>query len=101
MNLYLHNRRNKALVMELSTPPSGAVDLHFETQYSQSSWGQFKYCTWKTWLSYWRNPDYNLVRNFFTLATALMVGTIFWNIGKKRLVPLSINKTKIMIYISN
>ncbi|KAK1434146.1 hypothetical protein QVD17_11064 [Tagetes erecta] len=77
-------QRNKALVMELSTPPSGAVDLHFDTQYSQSSWGQFKYCTWKTWLSYWRNPDYNLVRNFFTLATALMIGTIFWKIGKKR-----------------
>ncbi|KAC9560170.1 hypothetical protein E3N88_45634 [Mikania micrantha] len=75
---------NKALVMELSVPPSGAVDLHFKTRYSQSLWGQFKSCIWKMWLSYWRNPDYNLVRNFFTLATALMIGTIFWKIGKKR-----------------
>ncbi|KAJ0755525.1 putative ABC-type sulfate transporter [Helianthus annuus] len=77
-------QRNKALVMELSTPLSGATDLHFGTQYSQSSWGQFKSCIWKVWLSYWRNPDYNLVRNIFTLAAALMVGTIFWKIGKKR-----------------
>ncbi|KAK9066226.1 hypothetical protein SSX86_013547 [Deinandra increscens subsp. villosa] len=77
-------QQNKALVLELSTPPSGAVDLHFETQYSQSSWGQFKTCIWKMWLSYWRNPDYNLLRNFFALAAALMIGTIFWKIGKKR-----------------
>ncbi|KAM0032056.1 putative ABC-type sulfate transporter [Helianthus debilis subsp. tardiflorus] len=77
-------QRNKALVMELSTPLSGATDLHFGTQYSQSSWGQFKSCIWKVRLSYWRNPDYNLVRNIFTLAAALMVGTIFWKIGKKR-----------------
>ncbi|XP_071731908.1 ABC transporter G family member 35-like [Rutidosis leptorrhynchoides] len=78
------NERNKALVIGLSTPPSGATDLHFETQYSQSSWGQFKSCIWKAWKSYWRNPDYNLIRNIYTLAAALMVGTIFWKIGKKR-----------------
>nr|XP_043614573.1 ABC transporter G family member 35-like [Erigeron canadensis] len=77
-------QRNKALVMELSTPLPGATDLHFETQHCQSSWGQFKSCLWKMWKSYWRNPDYNLVRNFYTLAAALMVGTMFWKIGKKR-----------------
>ncbi|XP_024969108.1 ABC transporter G family member 35-like isoform X3 [Cynara cardunculus var. scolymus] len=77
-------QRNKALVAELSTPPSGATDLHFGTRYSQSSWGQFKSCIWKMWWGYWRNPDYNLVRNFFTLAAALMVGTVFWKIGEKR-----------------
>ncbi|GJZ72461.1 ABC transporter G family member 35-like protein [Tanacetum coccineum] len=66
-------QRNKALVKELSTPPPGAVDLSFGTQYSQSSWGQFKSCVWKMWWSYWRNLDYNLVRNIFTLIAALMV----------------------------
>ncbi|KAG6418324.1 hypothetical protein SASPL_120527 [Salvia splendens] len=34
--------RNKALVKELSTPAPGAHDLHFETEFSQSSWVQFK-----------------------------------------------------------
>ncbi|GJW61099.1 ABC transporter G family member 35-like protein [Tanacetum coccineum] len=77
-------QRNKALVKELSTPPPGAVDLSFGTQYSQSSWGQFKSCVWKMWWSYWRNPDYNLVRNIFTLIAALMVGSTFWKIGEKR-----------------
>ncbi|KAK1422488.1 hypothetical protein QVD17_25633 [Tagetes erecta] len=77
-------QRNKALVKELSSPPPGAVDLHFETQYAQSSWGQFKYCMWKMWWSYWRNPDYNLVRLCFTLLCAIMVGTVFWKIGNKK-----------------
>ncbi|KAI9109476.1 hypothetical protein K1719_019530 [Acacia pycnantha] len=77
-------QRNKALVKELSTPPPGAIDLYFPTQYSQSTWGQFKSCIWKQWLTYWRSPDYNLVRFFFTLVAGLMVGTIFWKIGKKR-----------------
>nr|XP_043617466.1 ABC transporter G family member 29-like [Erigeron canadensis] len=78
------HQRNKALVKELSVPPPGAVDLHFETQYAQSSWGQFKSCLWKMWWSYWRNPDYNLVRFFFTLLCAVVVGTIFWKIGNKK-----------------
>ncbi|KAJ8773482.1 hypothetical protein K2173_004312 [Erythroxylum novogranatense] len=77
-------KRNKALVQELSTPPPGAKDLYFATQYSQSTWGQLKSCFWKQKWTYWRSPDYNLVRFFFTLVAALMVGTIFWKVGKKR-----------------
>lgn len=77
-------QRNKALVNELSTPPPGAKDLYFLTQYSQSIWGQFKSCIWKQWWTYWRSPDYNLVRFSFTLAAALLVGTIFWKVGTKR-----------------
>ncbi|KAK1422304.1 hypothetical protein QVD17_25323 [Tagetes erecta] len=78
------HQKNKDLVMNLSTPPPGATDLHFETQYSQSSWGQFKSCIWKMWWSYWRNPDYNLVRNFYTLVASLLIGITFWKIGEKR-----------------
>ncbi|ESW22604.1 hypothetical protein PHAVU_005G166500 [Phaseolus vulgaris] len=77
-------QRNKALIRELSAPPPGAKDLYFPTQYSQSTWEQFKSCLWKQWLTYWRSPDYNLVRFFFTLAVALVVGTVFWRVGEKR-----------------
>ncbi|KAJ7951716.1 Pleiotropic drug resistance ABC transporter [Quillaja saponaria] len=77
-------QQNKALVKELSIPPSGANDLYFATQFSQSTWGQFKSCLWKQWLTYWRTPDYNLVRFFFTLASALLLGSIFWKVGTKR-----------------
>eukprot|EP00262_Sarcandra_glabra_P008138 TRINITY_DN2136_c0_g2_i1.p1 TRINITY_DN2136_c0_g2~~TRINITY_DN2136_c0_g2_i1.p1 ORF type:complete len:791 (-),score=137.44 TRINITY_DN2136_c0_g2_i1:3-2042(-) len=78
------HQRNKALVKELSTPAPGAKDLYFSTQYSESTFGQFKSCLWKQWWTYWRSPDYNLVRYCFTLASALLVGTIFWNIGTEK-----------------
>lgn len=83
------SRRNKALVQELSAPLPGAKDLYFPTQFSQPTWGQFKSCLWKQWWTNWRSPDYNLVRLFFTLAAALMIGTIFWQVGTKRFVSSS------------
>ncbi|KAK4489207.1 hypothetical protein RD792_005002 [Penstemon davidsonii] len=76
--------KNKALVIELSEPTSGAKDLYFRTQYSQTTWGQFKSCLWKQWWTYWRSPAYNLVRNIFALTLALLIGTIFWKVGTKR-----------------
>ncbi|GER36151.1 ABC transporter family pleiotropic drugresistance protein [Striga asiatica] len=78
-------QQNKALVKEMSnTPTPDSKDLSFDTQYSQSMWGQFKSCLWKQWWTYWRSPDYNLVRYIFTLASALLLGTIFWKVGKNR-----------------
>lgn len=79
-------RRNNTLVKDLSTPTPGAKDLYFQTRYSQPAWGQFKSCLWKQWWTHWRSPDYNLVRYLFTLACALMVGTIFWRVGTKTFV---------------
>ncbi|KAK4837594.1 hypothetical protein QYF36_006786 [Acer negundo] len=32
----------------------------------------------KAWWTYWRIPDYNLVRFCFTFVAALVLGTIFW-----------------------
>ncbi|KAL3528696.1 hypothetical protein ACH5RR_008018 [Cinchona calisaya] len=77
-------QQNKALVKELSTPPPGANELHFPTQYAQTTLDQFKCCLWKQWIAYWRSPNYNLIRFFYSLAAALMVGTIFWRVGSKR-----------------
>ncbi|XP_059461768.1 pleiotropic drug resistance protein 1-like [Corylus avellana] len=77
-------RRNKALIEELSTPPLGSNDLYFPTQYSQPFFTQCMACLWKQHLSYWRNPPYTAVRLLFTTFTALMFGTIFWDIGSKR-----------------
>uniref|UniRef100_A0A7N0TPC8 ABC transporter domain-containing protein n=1 Tax=Kalanchoe fedtschenkoi TaxID=63787 RepID=A0A7N0TPC8_KALFE len=77
-------QQNKALVKDLSTPTAGSKDLQFSSQYSQSTVGQFKSCLWKHWWTYWRTPDYNLVRYFFTLAAALVLGSVFWKVGSKR-----------------
>ncbi|GAB4850285.1 transcription factor [Ancistrocladus abbreviatus] len=76
--------QNMVLVKQLSIPPAGAEDLYFPTHFAQSTWGQFKSCIWKQWWTYWRSPDYNLVRLFFTLICALIIGAVFWKIGKKR-----------------
>ncbi|GLU22294.1 hypothetical protein SLE2022_383820 [Rubroshorea leprosula] len=76
-------QQNKALVIELSIPPPGAKDLFFTSQYSQTTWGQFKSCLWKQWMTYWRSPDYNLVRLFFTLLASLMLGSVYWRVGSK------------------
>ncbi|KAF9615444.1 hypothetical protein IFM89_023550, partial [Coptis chinensis] len=77
-------QRNKTPMKELSTPVPTEKDLYFATQYSQSTWGQFKLCLWKQRWIYWRTPEYNLVRFFFTLAIALLFGSIFWSAGTKR-----------------
>eukprot|EP00250_Pteridium_aquilinum_P005382 c15486_g1_i1 orf=631-5127(+) len=76
-------QRNKEIVKELSLPAPGTRDLYFPTQYCQPVWGQFKSLLWKQHLTYWRSPDYNLVRFSFTFISALMFGTIFWQLGTK------------------
>ncbi|XP_078161527.1 ABC transporter G family member 36-like [Carex rostrata] len=76
-------KRNKALIRELSVPPPESSDLSFPTQYSQPFFTQCIACLWKQHLSYWRNPSYTAVRFFFTLVVALLLGSIFWQLGKK------------------
>ncbi|XP_043711176.1 pleiotropic drug resistance protein 1-like isoform X2 [Telopea speciosissima] len=76
-------KRNKAMIMELSEPIPGSKDLHFPTQYSQSFFTQCVACLWKQHWSYWRNPPYNAVRLFFTTIIALILGTLFWDLGSR------------------
>ncbi|XP_050212985.1 pleiotropic drug resistance protein 1-like isoform X3 [Mercurialis annua] len=76
--------RNKALIKELSRPTLGSKDLYFPTRYSQQILTQCTTCLWKQHWSYWRNPTYSAVRLLFTTFIALMMGTIFWNLGTKR-----------------
>uniref|UniRef100_A0A7I4BJM6 ABC transporter domain-containing protein n=2 Tax=Physcomitrium patens TaxID=3218 RepID=A0A7I4BJM6_PHYPA len=42
-------------------------DLCFETKYYQNYFKQLKTILWKQFITYWRSPDYNLVRFIFTL----------------------------------
>ncbi|KAF7126875.1 hypothetical protein RHSIM_Rhsim11G0074600 [Rhododendron simsii] len=75
-------QNNKALVDSLSTP-SDAKELHFKTRFSQNTWGQFKSCLWKQYLSYWRSPSYNLLRSMYLLFASLLYGILFWDQGRK------------------
>ncbi|KAF3342097.1 pleiotropic drug resistance protein 3-like protein [Carex littledalei] len=78
-----HHKRNKALIRDLSVPQPGSSDVYFASQYSQPFFTQCMACLWKQHLSYWRNPSYTAVRFFFTLVCALLLGSIFWQLGNK------------------
>ncbi|KAJ1259983.1 hypothetical protein BS78_10G197300 [Paspalum vaginatum] len=80
-------RKNKVMIHEQSASPAGSSDIHFSTMHSRSFFTQCMACLWKQNLSYWRNPQYNAVRFFFTTIIALLFGTIFWGLGTKREKP--------------
>ena len=76
-------RRNQELIKELSTPLQGTKDLYFPSKYSQSFITQCKACFWKQKMSYWRNPQYNVIRFFLAITVGLIFGFIFWKRGDK------------------
>ncbi|KAL8547629.1 hypothetical protein ACS0TY_007090 [Phlomoides rotata] len=83
-------RRNKAMIVEMSKLVPGSKDLNFPTHYSRCFFTQCKACLWKQHLSYSRNPSYIVVRLIFTTFIALMLGTVFWDLGSKRKKALDI-----------
>jgi hypothetical protein len=74
----------EASIRKYEQPSPGSQPLKFATLYSQNTWSQFEKCLWKQNILYWRNPSYNAIRMFFTILSALLLGSIFWNIGSKR-----------------
>ncbi|KAF8403513.1 hypothetical protein HHK36_011617 [Tetracentron sinense] len=76
-------QRNQELIKDLSSPALGSPDLYFPTKYSQTLTTQCKACFWKQHWSYWRNPQYNVIRFFMTVVTGVLFGVIFWNKGEQ------------------
>ncbi|CAI5967831.1 unnamed protein product [Closterium sp. NIES-64] len=77
-------RRNEELIESLKTPPPGQQDLAFATKFSTSYPSQFVANLWKRSRMYWRAPDYNAVRYFFCVIMALLIGGVFFGLGKQR-----------------
>ncbi|PIN08713.1 Pleiotropic drug resistance proteins (PDR1-15), ABC superfamily [Handroanthus impetiginosus] len=77
------HRRNQELNNELSNPEPQSEDLYFPTKYSQPFLVQFRACFWKQHWSYWRNPQYNVIRFFMTTVIGIIFGVIFWDKGDK------------------
>ncbi|XP_031100886.1 ABC transporter G family member 31 [Ipomoea triloba] len=77
-------REVEASIKRLSVPPENSEPLKFKSDYSQDIFSQFRICLWKKNIIYWRSPSYNAVRICFTIITALIVGSVFWNIGSRR-----------------
>ncbi|QCE00887.1 ABC transporter G family member 31 [Vigna unguiculata] len=71
-------------IMQFGHPPAGSQPLKFDTLYSLDLFSQFLRCIWKQNLVYWRSPSYNAMRLYFTTISALIFGTVFWDVGSKR-----------------
>ncbi|KAH9609740.1 hypothetical protein KSS87_012730, partial [Heliosperma pusillum] len=87
-------REVEASVKQMSAPPPGSEPIRFDTTFSQDSISQFQICLKKQVLVYWRSPQYNAVRLFFSMLCGLIIGSMFWDIGSKR--DSSINIVTIM-----
>ncbi|KAK4606103.1 hypothetical protein RGQ29_000394 [Quercus rubra] len=86
-NIYQNSKQYsdvEASIKHFSIPPAGSEPLKFSTTYSQDLFTQFLTCLWKQNLVYWRSPQYNAMRLFFTAICALLLGSIFWDIGLRR-----------------
>ncbi|WOL18142.1 ABC transporter G family member 45 [Canna indica] len=79
-SLYIHNMK---LVDEFSKKQNNAADIHFPSKYAKSFGLQCISCLWKQHRSYWKNPDYNVVRYIVTFSVSLLVGIVFFGIGSK------------------
>lgn len=76
-------RKMVELVKDLSFPVEGLGQLKNSTCFSRDGWEQFKACLWKQNLSYWRSPNYNLVRLTFITMVSLLLGGLLWQKGNK------------------
>ncbi|KAF3454238.1 hypothetical protein FNV43_RR04685 [Rhamnella rubrinervis] len=77
-------REVEANIIQFSTPAPGSEPLKFATTFSQDQLTQFRQCLWKQNLVYWRSPPYNAMRLVFTIISALLLGSIYWDVGSKR-----------------
>ncbi|KAL3714543.1 hypothetical protein ACJRO7_006458 [Eucalyptus globulus] len=77
-------RMNKELVRELSLQVAGTKEMCFSAGFRQNRWEQFKTCLWKQHLTYWRSPEYNLVRLIFITASSFFCAALLWQKGNEK-----------------
>ncbi|KAL3156297.1 hypothetical protein ABBQ32_012567 [Trebouxia sp. C0010 RCD-2024] len=77
-------RKNEELVDKLKQPPEGSQPLQFKSRYSRNLVDQFWLLLLRNSREYWRMPDYNTVRIYFTCLFGLVLGAVYWRIGTER-----------------
>ena len=50
------------MINEYSSPKEGSQPLHFDSMYAVGMMGQYKWLTWRYFITYWRTTEYNAVR---------------------------------------
>ena len=81
-------RDTEELVQKLKQPSEGSQPLAFKTRYSRNLVQQFRLLLLRNSREYWRMPDYNTVRIYFTCLFGLVLGAVYWRIGKQRCINL-------------
>lgn len=71
-------------MQKLKKPPKDSKPLQFKSRYSRGLVDQFRLLLQRNSREYWRNPDYNTVRIYFTCLFGLVLGAVYWRIGKQR-----------------
>ena len=78
-----HFRQQQQLIEHASQPDPEVPALHFDTKYPVNPWQQYLIILKKFNITYWRTPAYNATRFSFTMAIALIFGTVYWKLGNK------------------
>ena len=71
------------VIAQGSVPDPAVPPPKFDTVYARSWVEQYLICCRKFNIVYWRTPEYNGTRLYFSLAVALIFGTVFWKRGNK------------------
>ena len=77
-------RKTQELVEKLKQPPEDSKPLKFKSRYSRKVMDQFRLLLLRNSREYWRMPDYNTVRIYFTCLFGLVLGAVYWRIGTER-----------------
>ena len=92
-------REMDSLVERLSQPEPGSAPLRFATPYPQSTLQQYFILLRKNTVCYWRYPQYNNVRLNVVVLFGLLLGAVFWGVGRNRCVSLSLHPFFVAISI--
>ena len=63
-NWCAHCRRTEEMIQQISVPKEGSKPLHFDAQYSKTTWGQFLLLLKKFNTIWWRTPEVRPVIKF-------------------------------------
>lgn len=78
------SRRTRKLIESCKQPPEGSQPLRFERKFACNRMQQFRLLLLRNAREYWRMPEYNTVRIWFTCLFGFVLGSIYWRIGKQR-----------------
>ncbi|KAK9797350.1 hypothetical protein WJX73_000657 [Symbiochloris irregularis] len=94
-------KRTQDTIDSASQPKEGTQPLAFGSVYAQNFMSQMWICMQRSWITAWRNEDYNATRVYFTIILALLSGTIYWKLGSNTTTEQTILNAMGAVFISS